>query len=80
LPDEEAVDLIPCLDVRPWPNINLEIYLWAAKMQRRIDGFIASDTAEATISQRSNLRYHLSMLIVEKLNGRAVKGHKGSAF
>jgi hypothetical protein len=54
------------------PNIDLEIYLWAAKMQRRVDGFIASDAAEATISQRSNLRYHLSMLIVEKLNGRPI--------
>lgn len=55
------------------PDIDLEIYLWSAKVQRRVDAFIASDSADATISQRSNLRYHLSMLIVEKLNARPVR-------
>ena len=54
-------------------DIDLEIYLWAAKLQRRVDAFIASDAAETTISQRSNLRYHLSMLIVEQLNSRPIR-------
>ena len=55
------------------PSIDLEIYLWAARLQRRVDGFIVSDAANATIEQRSNLRFHLSMLIVDKLNGSPVK-------
>jgi hypothetical protein len=59
------------------PSIDLEIYLWAAKMQRRVDAFIISEAADATITQRSNLKYHLSMLIVDQLNGGAVKGPQG---
>jgi len=54
-------------------SIDLEIYLWAARLQRRVDAFIVSDTAGATIEQRSNLKFHLSMLIAEKLNGSPVK-------
>ena len=53
--------------------IDLEIYLWAAKLQRRVDSFIVTDAANATIEERSNLRFHLSMLIVDKLNSGAVK-------
>jgi hypothetical protein len=53
--------------------IGLEIYLWAAKLQRRVDTFVVSDAANATIDQRSNLKFHLSMLIVDKLNGGAVR-------
>lgn len=55
------------------PSIDLEIYLWAAKLQRRVDGFIVSDAANATIAERSNLKFHLSMLIVDRLNGGPVK-------
>jgi hypothetical protein len=55
------------------PAIDLEIYLWAAKLQRRVDTFIVSDAAGATIEQRSNLRFHLSMLIVDHLNDGPVK-------
>ncbi|WP_106245434.1 AIPR family protein [Allonocardiopsis opalescens] len=54
-------------------KIDLEIYFWAAKMQRKVDAFIISDIAEANTSQKSNLKYHLSMLIVEKLNGSPVR-------
>jgi hypothetical protein len=50
------------------PSIDLDIYLWAAKEQRRVDDFIASDAANATIDQKSNLKFHLSMLIVDSLN------------
>lgn len=56
------------------PSISLETYLWAAKLQRRVDAFIVSESACATIDQRSNLRFHLSMLIVDKLHGSAVRG------
>ena len=55
------------------PSIDLEIYLWAAKLQRRVDAFIVSDAANATIDQRSNLKFHLSMLIADKLNNSPVK-------
>jgi hypothetical protein len=54
-------------------SIDLEIYLWAAKLQRRVDAFIVSDAAKATIEQRSNLKFHLSMLIADKLNDGPVK-------
>jgi hypothetical protein len=56
------------------PTISLEIYLWAAKLQRRVDAFVVSDAASATIDQRNNLRFHLSMLIVDRLYGGPVKG------
>ncbi|WP_329095517.1 AIPR family protein [Actinomadura citrea] len=55
------------------PSIDLEIYLWAAKLQRQVDNFILSEAAEANVSQKSNLKFHLSMLIVERLNGGPVK-------
>lgn len=54
-------------------SVDLEIYLWAAKLQRRVDSFVVSDAADATIEQRSNLKFHLSMLIVDRLNGGPVK-------
>lgn len=56
------------------PSISLEIYLWAAKVQRRVDAFIVSDEASSTIDQRSNLRFHLSMPVVDKLYGGPVRG------
>jgi AIPR protein len=55
------------------PSIDLEIYLWAAMLQRRVDAFIVSEAANVTIEQRSNLKFHLSMLIVDKLNNGPVK-------
>jgi AIPR protein len=55
------------------PAIPLEIYLWAARLQRRVDTYIASEDANATIDQKNNLKFHLSMLIVDELNGGPVK-------
>jgi hypothetical protein len=54
-------------------SIPIEIYFWAAKMQRRVDTFIVSDIAGATIAQKSNLKFHLSMLVVEQLNGSPIR-------
>ncbi|MGW5582458.1 AIPR family protein [Streptomyces sp. NPDC003857] len=54
-------------------SIDLQIYLWAARLQRQVDNFILSDAAEANVSQKSNLKFHLSMLIVERLNGGPVR-------
>ncbi len=50
-------------------SVDLSIYLWAARLQRQIDGFILSEAAEANIVQKSNLKFHLAMLIAEQLNG-----------
>ena len=38
-----------------------------------LDSFIISDAADVTIEQRSNLKFHLSMLVVDSLNGGPVK-------
>ncbi|WP_406727907.1 AIPR family protein [Streptomyces sp. GD-15H] len=54
-------------------SIDLEIYLWAAKLQRQVDNFLLSEAAEANVSQKSNLKFHLSMLIVEQLNGGPIR-------
>jgi hypothetical protein len=55
------------------PSIDLEIYFWTAKTQRQIDTFIVSEIANASVPQKSNLRYHLSMLVAEKLYGGALR-------
>jgi hypothetical protein len=55
------------------PMIGLEIYLWAARLQRTVDTFIVSDAANATIDQRSNLKFHLSMLTVDRMNDGPVR-------
>lgn len=54
-------------------SIDLEIYLWAARMQRRVDDFITSDATDTTIDQKSNLKFHLSMLIADFLNGAPIR-------
>ncbi|MHA6762010.1 AIPR family protein [Streptacidiphilus sp. PAMC 29251] len=48
--------------------IDLEVYLWAARLQRRVDNFILSEAADANIVQKSNLKFHLSMLLTAHLN------------
>jgi len=55
------------------PTIDLAVYLWSAKLQLSVDSFIASDAAKASLDQRNNLRFHLSMLIVDQLNDGPVK-------
>jgi hypothetical protein len=54
-------------------SIDLQVYLWAARLQRQVDSFILSEAAEANVSQKSNLKFHLSMLIVELLNGAPIR-------
>ncbi|MFD2417734.1 AIPR family protein [Amycolatopsis pigmentata] len=54
-------------------SIALEIYFWVAQLQRRVDAFIVSELAAATTPQKSNLKYHLSMLLVEQLHGGRVR-------
>lgn len=54
-------------------SIDLEVYLWAARTQRQVDTFILSGSAEANVSQKSNLKFHLSMLVAERLNDGPVR-------
>ena len=54
-------------------SIELDIYLWAAKLQRQVDTFILSELAEANVAQKSNLKFHLSMLLVEQINKGSVR-------
>jgi hypothetical protein len=46
------------------PNLELGVYLWAAKTQRAADVFLRSDRAAATPEERSNLRFHLATAVV----------------
>jgi hypothetical protein len=55
------------------PRIHLMIYLWAAKTQRRVDIFLHSEAAGATASQRNNLKFHLSTLLVTRSLGRVAR-------
>ena len=54
-------------------SIDLQVYYWVAKQQRYVDGFIVSEAAQSSVVQKSNLRFHLSMLIAERLAGAPVK-------
>jgi hypothetical protein len=49
-------------------SIDLDVYYWVARTQRAVDSFIASESAQATIQQKSNLKFHLSMLVAGHLN------------
>ena len=45
-------------------DIPLAVYLWAAKVQKTVDTFLQAKTSTA---ERTNLRFHLSMLITGRL-------------
>ena len=57
-------------------DISLGIYLWAAKTQREVDRFLLSTEAKATVSERTNLRFHVSMLATARLLGGRVRSPK----
>jgi hypothetical protein len=46
------------------PAIPYDIYLLVATTQRRVDGFLRTTSAGASPQERTNLRFHLSMLLV----------------
>jgi len=54
------------------PTLDFGIYLWAARTQRKVDDFLRSEQAGATASERTNLRFHVSMLTVAKAHGAKV--------
>ncbi|MFD5902005.1 AIPR family protein [Streptomyces microflavus] len=53
-------------------SIALPIYLWAARRQKEIDLFLLSTHHQTSASERTNLRFHMSMLAVARLLGRRV--------
>lgn len=53
-------------------NIPLEVYLWLAQSQKAVDAFLLSETAGATAQERTNLRFHLSMIAAARLLGARV--------
>ena len=57
-------------------DIPLEVYLWAAKAQKEIDGFLQNPEISVSPSERTNLRFHLAMLSTTKLLGRRVNSPK----
>jgi hypothetical protein len=54
------------------PSLQLSVYLWLAKSQRTVDAFLLTDAAGLTGSERTNVRFHLSMLAVAALYGSRV--------
>lgn len=52
-------------------ELSLAVYLWLAKTQRAVDSFLLS-SASTSVTERTNLRFHLAMLVVAVLNGGKV--------
>ena len=50
----------------------LKVYLWLAEAQKEVDAYLTSPTAATTPPERTNLRFHLSMLAAARLNGGRV--------
>lgn len=48
-------------------DIPLDVYLWMAKSQKTIDSFLLSEAAGTTPQERTNLRFHLSMITAARL-------------
>ncbi|MFZ2238042.1 MAG: AIPR family protein [Gordonia amarae] len=50
----------------------IEVYLWVARVQKYVDEFLASPIAEAAAQERTNVRFHLSMVVVARMYGKRV--------
>ncbi len=57
-------------------DLSLSVYLWLAKTQKQVDAFLLSDAAGATTVERTNLRFHLSMLVAAQLVGERIYSPK----
>lgn len=53
-------------------SIPLEVYLWLAQSQKAVDAFLLSEAADASAQERTNLRFHLSMIATARLVGARV--------
>ncbi len=54
-------------------DVPLGIYLWAAQAQKSVDAFLLSELAAATAQERTNLRFHLSLVAAARLVGTRVR-------
>ncbi len=50
----------------------LDVYLWLAEAQKEVDAYLMSPAAATTPPERTNLRFHLSMLAAARLHGGRV--------
>jgi hypothetical protein len=53
-------------------RVPLGVYLWLAQSQKAVDAFLLSETAGVTTQERTNLRFHLSMIAAARLVGAQV--------
>ena len=53
-------------------DIPLATYLWLARTQKAVDGYLSSDEAGASTQERTNFRFHLAMLVVARQFGQRV--------
>jgi hypothetical protein len=53
-------------------DIPLDVYLWMAQSQKAVDSFLLSEAAGTTPQERTNLRFHLSMIAAARLLGAQV--------
>lgn len=53
-------------------DIDLPVYLWAAKSQKTVDKFLLLE-GDITPSERTNLRFHLAMLAATRLAGKRIE-------
>lgn len=51
-------------------SINFDEYVYAAKLERKVDAFISKIRASTDAVYRNNLRYHLMMILVWELAGK----------
>ncbi len=54
------------------PTLDFAIYLWLAQVQKKVDEFLRTEKADASAAERTNLRFHISMLVVAKAMGKRV--------
>jgi hypothetical protein len=50
----------------------LDVYLWLAEAQKDVDAYLISPSAATTPPERTNLRFHMSMLAAARLLGARV--------
>jgi hypothetical protein len=53
-------------------RVDINTYLWIAKVQKAVDEFLRTDEAAATAADRTNLRFYVSMLLVAQRFGGQV--------
>lgn len=53
-------------------KIDLPIYLWMARRQKEIDLFLLTAHQQTSASERTNLRFHLSMMAATRLLGKRI--------